>query len=131
MELSGVSWNVLWGVVPVIGIIGLIAGGLIAVFGMRKKDTPALVDTVDGALKQDWTRTGKIDFFTRDMEGTSRPMLVLRVEERKITETVMGQDVVELRWRLATLEEAKDVVVCWNASKAPEGEERRVIPFSG
>jgi hypothetical protein len=122
-----------WSVAPIVGVIGLVAGGVIAVFGLRKKEEKAaLIETVDGVLKQDWTRTGKIDFFIRAIESASPQMLVLRVEEKKITETVMGQDVVELRWRLATLEEAKEVVMCWNASQsATEGDQRRVVPFSG
>ena len=65
------------------------------------------------------------------IESASPQLLILRVEERRVTETVTGQDVVELRWRLATVEEAKEVVVCWNASKSTEGEDRRVIAFSG
>jgi hypothetical protein len=30
-------------------------------------------------------------------------------------ENPMGQEVTQLRWRLATMEEAKEVVACWNA----------------
>jgi hypothetical protein len=36
------------------------------------------------------------------------------VEEKKITENAMGQEVAQLRWRLATVEEAREVVACWN-----------------
>jgi 2,3-bisphosphoglycerate-independent phosphoglycerate mutase len=36
----------------------------------------------------------------------------------------MAQDIA-LRWRLATLEEAKEVVVCWNAGKSERNPERR------
>ena len=50
---------------------------------------------------------------------------MLRVEEKKITENAMGQDIVQLRWRLATLDEAKEVVVCWNAAKSDGSHERR------
>jgi hypothetical protein len=125
MELS-------WIIAPIICVAGLIAGGVIAVFGFRKRQPKVVVvETVDGILKQDWTRTGKIDFFVRAIESASPQLLILRVEERRVTETVTGQDVVELRWRLATVEEAKEVVVCWNASKSAKGEDRRVIPFSG
>jgi hypothetical protein len=34
--------------------------------------------------------------------------------EKRIIENSMGEDVMPLRWRLATMEEAKEVVVCWN-----------------
>ena len=103
----------LWGIVAIIGIV---IGGLIMMFGIRKKEPkPAAFGQVDGIMKQDWTRTGNIDFHAAALESATPQPLTLRVEERKITENAMGQDIVELRWRLATLEEAKEVVVCWNA----------------
>jgi len=103
-------------VVGIAVVIGIIAGILIIMFGIRKKEQrPAAFGHVDGVLKQDWTRTGNIDFHAGALESASPQPLTLRVEEKKITENPMGQDVVELRWRLATLEEAKEVVVCWNA----------------
>ena len=105
-----------WSIVAIVAIIGVVAGGLIIVFGIRKKEQkPAAFGHIDGVLKQDWTRTGNIDFHAAALESASPQPLTLRVEEKKITENAMGQDIVELRWRLATLEEAKEVVVCWNA----------------
>jgi hypothetical protein len=79
----------------------------------KKEQTPASMSSVDGTLKQDWTRTGHIDFFVSQLESA----MTLRVQEKKITENAIGQDVTELRWRLATLDEAKEVVACWNARK--------------
>ena len=103
-------------VILAIAAIGVIAGGLIMAFGFRKTEQkPAAFGEIDGVLKQDWTRTGNIDFHAAALESTSPQPLTLRVEEKRITENAMGQDVVELRWRLATLEEAKELVVCWNA----------------
>jgi hypothetical protein len=103
----------------IIVIIGIVAGGLIMVFGFRKKEQqPVAFDHIDGVMKQDWTRTGNIDFHAAALESASPQPLTLRVEEKKITENAMGQDIVELRWRLATLEEAKEVVVCWNARRS-------------
>jgi len=105
-------------VVGIAVIVGIIAGILIIMFGIRKKEQrPAAFGHVDGVLKQDWTRTGNIDFHAAALESASPQPLTLRVEEKKITENPMGQDVIELRWRLATLEEAKEVVVCWNARR--------------
>ena len=105
-----------WGIAAIVALIGIIAGALIMMFGFRKKDEkPAAFGHVDGLMKQDWTRTGNIDFHAAALESVYPQPLTLRVEERKVTENAMGQDVVELRWRLATLEEAKEVVVCWNA----------------
>ncbi len=91
-------------------------------FGFRKKD-PTIVsfEEIDGVLKDDWRRTGHIDFHARSLDSASPQQLILRVEERKIIENAMGQDVVQLRWRLATLEEAKEVVARWNAGGRDEG----------
>jgi hypothetical protein len=102
----------------IVAIIGVVVGGLIMVFGFRKSQQPAGFDQVDGVMKLDWTRTGNIDFHAAALESASPQPLTLRVEEKRITENAMGQDVVELRWRLATLEEAKELVVCWNARQS-------------
>jgi len=105
-----------WGI---IALIGIVAGGLIMMFGFSKKEQkPAAFGHVDGVVKQEWTRTGNIDFHATALESASPQPLILRIEEKKITENAMGQDIVELRWRLATLEEAKEVVVCWNARQS-------------
>jgi hypothetical protein len=109
-----------------LAVVGAIAGVLIMVFGFRRKEKgPVVIDKIDGILKQDWTRTGNIDFHASEASGDTPQFLILRLEERKIIETAMGQDVVQLRWRLATVEEAKEVVVCWNRAKAADGEARR------
>ena len=103
-------------VITAIAAIGVIVGGLIMAFGFRKSEQkPAAFAQIDGVLTQDWTRTGNIDFHAAALESSSPQPLTLRVEEKKITQNAMGQDVVELRWRLATLEEAKELVVCWNS----------------
>ena len=112
-----------WSVVPIVGVV---VGGLLMIFGFRKREQKSgLFIDIDGVLKQDWTRTGNIDFHVAELERTSPKLLVLRVEEKKITENAMGQDIVQLRWRLATLEEAKEVVVYWNAGKSERNHERR------
>jgi hypothetical protein len=86
----------------------------IFVYALRRK--VAKRDSLDviGILKQDWTRTGNIDFRVEELESASPQVCVLRVEERKILENAMGQDTVQLRWRLATLQDAKEIVVHWN-----------------
>jgi hypothetical protein len=105
-----------WGVFAVIAIA--IAAAMIGygIYTFRKKDEPdPLYGNVAGTLKEDWTRTGNIDFHLVTLESNSPQQLILRVEEKKIMENAMGQDVTQLRWRLATIEEAKEVVACWNA----------------
>jgi uncharacterized membrane-anchored protein YhcB (DUF1043 family) len=110
MEVMEFAWSV-------VAIVGVAVGGLIMIFGFRKREQKStLFGDIDGVLKQDWTRTGKIDFHTAVLESSSPQLLFLRVEEKKITENAMGQDIVQLRWRLATLEEAKEIVVFFGMS---------------
>ena len=108
-----------WSIVAVVGIA--VAAAMIGyvTYNLRKKDEPdPLYGGVTGTLKEDWARTGNVDFYVGTLEGTSPQHFILRVEERKIMENPMGQEVTELRWRLATIEEAKEVVACWNAHRA-------------
>jgi hypothetical protein len=95
--------------------IGVWMGGLVTIFGIRKTDEKPLSGRIIGAVKQDWTPTGNIDFRASILESSSPQPIRLWVEEQRITETVVGQRVAELRWRLATIEEGKELVICWNA----------------
>jgi hypothetical protein len=106
-----------WGV---IAVIALAVAAAMIIYAVRKKDekAPSSFGEVDGILKQDWATTGKIDFHVTALKSTSPQPLILRVEEMKIVENSVGEDVVQLRWRLATLEEAKELVVCWNTHGA-------------
>jgi hypothetical protein len=102
----------------VILALGASFGVLIMFFGFRKADIkPQALGHPDGAVKEDWTRTGAIDFHRATYENSSLQPLRLWVEEKRIIESVVGQDVVQLRWRLATVEEGKELVVCWNNTK--------------
>ena len=95
----------------VIVAIGVLVGGLIMMFGLRKTDQkPVAFGQIDGALKQDWTRTGNIDFHVSAVKSSSPQPIRLLVEEKRVMESVVGQDIVELRWRLATLVEGKELV---------------------
>ena len=64
-----------------------------------------------GVVKQDWVATGRIDFATRDPADVDQPgEFKLLVEERRIVESIAGNENLEVQWRLATLNEAKAVV---------------------
>jgi hypothetical protein len=105
-----------WSIIAVLGIA--VAAAMIGygIYTFRKKDEPdPLYGNVAGKLKEHWTRTRNIDFHLVTLESNSPQQLILRVEERKVVENSMGQEVIQLRWRLATVEEAKEVVACWNA----------------
>jgi len=67
-----------------------------------------------GVVKHDWIATGRIDFATRlngDATEAEKPSeFKLLVEERRIVESIAGNENLEIQWRLATLKEAKAVV---------------------
>ena len=68
---------------------------------------------IKGVVKRDWVPTGRIDFATK-LNGNDDPsqpsQFKLLVEERRIIESVAGNEHLEIQWRLATLKEAKAVV---------------------
>src|SRR5215472_9339819 len=71
--------------------------------------------TYQGVVKRDWVPTGRIDFATHlngnASEETDQPNeFKLLVEERRIVESIAGNENLEIQWRLATLREAKAVV---------------------
>jgi len=66
-------------------------------------------------VKHDWVATGRIDFATHlngdAAEEVDQPNeFKLLVEERRIVESIAGNENLEIQWRLATLKEAKAVV---------------------
>jgi hypothetical protein len=67
-----------------------------------------------GVVKWDWVATGRIDFATHlngDPADADQPSeFKLLVEERRIVESIAGNENLEIQWRLATLKEAKAVV---------------------
>ena len=69
--------------------------------------------TLQGVVKHDWRPTGRIDFtarFADDDQSKDKPgEFKLLVEERRIVESLAGNENLEIQWRLATLSEAKDV----------------------
>ena len=67
-----------------------------------------------GVVKHDWIATGRIDFATHlngnAAESEQPNEFKLLVEERRIVESIAGNENLEIQWRLATLKEAKAVV---------------------
>ena len=63
-----------------------------------------------GVVKRDWVPTGRIDFATK-LDSNAEPdqpsEFKLLVEERRIIESVAGNENLEIQWRPATLKEAK------------------------
>jgi hypothetical protein len=71
-----------------------------------------LSNQLKGVVKRDWAPTGRIDFATkidRNDDPNQPSEFKLLVEERRIIESVAGNEHLEIQWRLATLKEAKVV----------------------
>src|SRR5262245_32883801 len=63
-----------------------------------------------GVIKRDWVPTGRIDFATKldSNDDPNQPSeFKLLVEERRIIESVCGNENLEIQWRRGTLTEAK------------------------
>jgi hypothetical protein len=64
-----------------------------------------------GVVKRDWVPTGRIDFATNLNGDADQPgEFKLLVEERRIVESIAGNENLEIQWRPATLKEAKAVI---------------------
>jgi hypothetical protein len=71
-----------------------------------------LSNEVKGVVKRDWVATGRIDFATKldNNHDPNQPSeFKLLVEERRIIESVCGNENLEIQWRPAPVKEAKFV----------------------
>src|ERR1022692_1059345 len=74
----------------------------------RSKPHDAIQDKQDG-----WTPTGRIDFSDPQSIGN----FILQAEDTRIVDSMGGVEHREIRWRKATLDEAKTVVVAYHAQR--------------
>jgi hypothetical protein len=92
-----------------------IAVGLIGLaLSWRQPRQAQQVDAEPGEVVTDWRPTGKIDFPQTGSDAA--PRFYLQTEEYRVLQTVSGTKHVEVRWRPATLDEAKRVAR-WNNSR--------------
>jgi hypothetical protein len=73
-----------------------------------KKPYDAIQDRREG-----WTPTGRIDFSNPQTPGD----VILQAEDTRIVDSMGGVEHREIRWRKATLDEAKAVVVAYYAQR--------------
>jgi hypothetical protein len=73
-----------------------------------QKQIPTAQNDQDG-----WNLTGRIDF--ADVQSTRT--FILQVEETRIGESIGGVERREIRWRKATLDEAKTVLVAYHTQR--------------
>jgi hypothetical protein len=64
-------------------------------------------------LQDGWTPTGRVDFSDPQSVGD----FILQAEETRIVSGMGGVEHREIRWRKATLDEAKKVVVAYHAQR--------------
>ena len=109
--------DVLLYVLPVIVVIA----GAFLLYSLYPAAFPAFLHHAhrpnEGVIKRNWVATGRIDFAAqitkikpnpRDMDQPTEFKLL--VEERRIVESLAGNENLEVQWRLATLREAKAVI---------------------
>jgi hypothetical protein len=87
------------------------ANPLAVITGLATGKSPS--NKVKDVVKRDWVPTGRIDFAT-NLSGNDDPdqpsEFRLLVEERRIIESIAGNENLDIQWRAATLKEAKAVV---------------------
>ena len=89
----------------------------------------------DGVVKHDWIPTGRIDFSTRlnganDQNKEQPGEFKLLVEERRVVESLAGNENLEIQWRPATLSEAKTVVSRYHKYSAENGLFKSILELS-
>jgi hypothetical protein len=110
-----------------------IAGGLIWLYLRKVDGQKGAGDRIayHGVAKKDWVATGRIDFATREDAGSAdadQPAeFKLLVEERRIVESIAGNENLEIQWRLATLKEAKLVTAHYHKYVAEHALIRSVL----
>ena len=95
-----------FGAAAVVFIVAV--GSFIALKPKTKRQTAG-----DAAERMGWTLTGRIDLADPQSVGA----LVLEVEETRISESPSGVEHREIRWRRATLPEAKTVLESYHAQE--------------
>jgi hypothetical protein len=107
------------------GAVFILLAGLAVVFLPRLLQAASTEQTQDqGVIKRDWSTTGRVNFaLPATMPDLDTPVsLILEVEETRVIESVTGGEMLSLRWRRATLAEAKQVMgTYWDCyEKHPE-----------
>jgi hypothetical protein len=113
--MSWDTFNSLWETIPVQWLWVGAAGIVVIIFGVfaaykfyKLKSYDAIQDDQDG-----WTPTGRVDFTNPQSIGN----FVLQAEDTRVVDSMGGVEHREIRWRKATLDEAKTVVVAYHAQR--------------
>ena len=103
-NILGVLLFVLLAIIAAIGLV------MLYLFSRNKKKLEESVTATS-----DWQPTGKTDFYCAETpkDEKSPASFLLRVEDCRTVESISGVEHTEIRWRNATLAEAKSVVVAY------------------
>ena len=95
-------------VLVLIGVVGLIWS--------RREEPQKPAEDLPCEVVSDWRPTGKIDFVRRDLNGKpDGSLFCLQMEDYRVLQSMSGTKRIEVRWRVATLEEAARVAGRHNA----------------
>jgi hypothetical protein len=109
MQWDAISDQWLWSGAAAVLVVFLAA---LAAYSLKKLK-PNDRTKSNTAAQNGWTATGRIDF--ADPQSTGE--FILQVEETRIVDTMGGVEHREIRWRKATLDEAKTVLVSYHAQR--------------
>jgi hypothetical protein len=108
------TWNALlqaWPWFAAAATVFIVAVGLFIALNLKSKRQPETA--ADAADNMEWTLTRRIDLADPDLVGG----FVLEVEESRISTSPTGVEHREIRWRRATLPEAKMVLASYHAQQ--------------
>ena len=98
-------------------LAGMVAAGGAILWYVPKLFKKKIVNELPQKVKRDWLPTGSINFIVPD-DALGKPngkaVFFLEIEEDRIIEMLGGGTKTESRFRLATLDEAKKVVQCYD-----------------
>jgi hypothetical protein len=99
----------IWFIAAVVLVVLVVLGGMVTANKFYKSKPYEPVEH-----KQDgWTATGRVDFI--DLQSTGN--FVLQAEDTRVVDGIGGVDHREIRWRRATLDEARTVVIAFHAQR--------------
>jgi hypothetical protein len=115
--VKAMQWDAVadqWPWLVVAGIVAVLLGALAAYRFYKTGPEPENEHIPVYQSQQDgWTPTGRIDFIDRRSTGD----FVLQIEETRAADSLGGVEHREIRWRRATLDEAKKVIVAYHAQR--------------
>jgi hypothetical protein len=98
--------------VPYLGFAAIAVGVIGLALSRRRRSQKPKREA--GEVISDWRPTGKIDFSQTGADDAA--LFFLQTEEYRVLQSLSGTKHVEVRWRPATLEDAKRIT-SWNNSR--------------